>query len=60
MTEVMVIADDEARAEFVAADLLAQAEHSADAQAILVTTQPALAAAVWPKYNARAHCCRAP
>ncbi len=47
VTEVMVIADDEARAEFVAADLLAQAEHSPDAQAILVTTQPALAAAVF-------------
>jgi histidinol dehydrogenase len=45
-TEVMVIADDEARAEFVAADLLAQAEHSPDAQALLVTTHPALAGAV--------------
>lgn len=47
VTEVMVIADGEARAEFVAADLLAQAEHSPDAQAILVTTQAALAAAVF-------------
>jgi histidinol dehydrogenase len=46
VTEVMVIADDEARPEFVAADLLAQSEHSPDAQAILVTTQPAFAAAV--------------
>ena len=46
VTEVMVIADDEARPEFVAADLLAQAEHSPDAQAILVTTRSALAAAV--------------
>jgi histidinol dehydrogenase len=46
VTEVMVIADEEARAEFVAADLLAQAEHSPEAQAILVTTQPTLAAAV--------------
>jgi histidinol dehydrogenase len=46
VTEVMVIADDEARPAFVAADLLAQAEHSPDAQAILVTTQAALAAAV--------------
>src|SRR5258708_30834611 len=33
VTEVMVIADDGARADFVAADLLAPAEHSADAQA---------------------------
>ena len=47
VTEVMVIADEEARAEFVAADLLAQAEHSPDAQAILLTTSPALATAVF-------------
>jgi histidinol dehydrogenase len=46
VTEVMVIADDGARADFVAADLLAQAEHSADAQSILVTTSAALAEAV--------------
>jgi histidinol dehydrogenase len=46
VTEVMVIADDSARADFVAADLLAQAEHSPEAQAILVTTHAALAEAV--------------
>jgi histidinol dehydrogenase len=46
VSEVMVIADEEARANFVAADLLAQAEHSPEAQAILVTTEPALAGAV--------------
>ena len=46
VTEVMVIADDGARADFAAADLLAQAEHSPEAQAILVTTSPAFAAAV--------------
>lgn len=45
-SEVLVIADDSARADFVAADLLAQAEHSVDAQAILVTTSAALAQAV--------------
>ena len=43
VTEVMVIADHEARADFVASDLLAQAEHGADAQAILVTTSAVLA-----------------
>jgi histidinol dehydrogenase len=43
VTEVMVIADESARADFVAADLLAQAEHSADAQSLLVTTSAALA-----------------
>jgi histidinol dehydrogenase len=46
VTEVMVIADAEARPGFVAADLLAQAEHSPDAQALLITTSAALAAAV--------------
>jgi histidinol dehydrogenase len=44
-SEVLVIADETARAEFVAADLLAQAEHSTDAQALFVTTSGALAAA---------------
>jgi len=42
-SEVLVIADDSARAEFVAADLLAQAEHDVQAQAILVTTSRTLA-----------------
>jgi histidinol dehydrogenase len=45
VTEVMIIADGSARADFVAADLLAQAEHSPDAQAILLTSEPELAAA---------------
>jgi histidinol dehydrogenase len=44
-SEVLVIADASARAEFVAADLLAQAEHSADAQVVFVTTSSALAEA---------------
>lgn len=43
-SEVLVIADDSARADFVAADLLAQAEHSVDAQVLLVTTSGELAA----------------
>jgi histidinol dehydrogenase len=43
VTEVLVIADDGARADFVAADLLAQAEHSTEAQALLVTPSAALA-----------------
>lgn len=46
VTEVMVIADDGARADFVAADLLAQAEHSPEAQALLVTTSEELARSV--------------
>jgi histidinol dehydrogenase len=43
VTEVMVIADHTARADFVAADLLGQAEHGPDAQALLVTTSAVLA-----------------
>jgi len=43
VSEVMVIADDGARADFIAADLLAQAEHSPAAQALLVTTSGELA-----------------
>jgi len=46
VTEVMVVADTDAHAGFVAADLLAQAEHSPDAQALLVTPSRALAEAV--------------
>ncbi len=42
-SEVLVIADASARAEFVAADLLSQAEHGADSQAILLTTSAELA-----------------
>lgn len=37
-SEVLVIADQSASAEFVASDLLAQAEHGVDSQVILVTT----------------------
>lgn len=45
-SEVLVIADDSASAELVAADLLAQAEHDTQAQAILITPSAALAEAV--------------
>lgn len=37
-SEVLVIADETSNAKFVAADLLSQAEHGADSQAVLVTT----------------------
>lgn len=42
-SEVLVVADDTARPDFVAADLLAQAEHDGQAQAILVTSSRKLA-----------------
>jgi histidinol dehydrogenase len=45
-SEVLVIADASANPAWVAADLLAQAEHGAGAQSILVTTDPRLADAV--------------
>jgi histidinol dehydrogenase len=45
-SEVLVIADDSAQPAFVAADLLAQAEHDTRAQAILVTPSARLAQAV--------------
>lgn len=37
-SEVLIIADGSARADFIAADMLAQAEHDPDAVCILVTT----------------------
>ena len=42
-SEVLVVADDSADPSFVAADLLSQAEHGADSQAILLTDCAALA-----------------
>lgn len=42
-SEVLILADDSANAEFVAADLLSQAEHGADSQVILVTNSKNLA-----------------
>ena len=41
-SEVLVIADAGARPSFVAADLLAQAEHGPDSQVILITDAPSL------------------
>ncbi len=45
-SEVLVIADDTGNADWIAADLLAQAEHDASAQSILITDSPRLAADV--------------
>ncbi|WP_441230527.1 histidinol dehydrogenase [Tardiphaga sp. 215_C5_N2_1] len=42
-SEVLVIADDTANADWIAADLLAQAEHDANAQSILITDSERLA-----------------
>ncbi|MEB3205980.1 MAG: histidinol dehydrogenase [Vampirovibrionales bacterium] len=45
-SEVAIIADDTANAEWIALDLLAQAEHDPDARAILLTPSDALACEV--------------
>lgn len=45
-SEVFIVADDSANPAFVAADMLAQAEHDPEAGAVCVTTHPPLAEAV--------------
>jgi histidinol dehydrogenase len=45
-SEVLVVADSSADPDFVAADLLAQAEHGSDSQVVLVTDDESLADAV--------------
>ena len=45
-SEVLVIAQGDQHPDWLALDLLAQAEHDADAQSILITTDPALGHAV--------------
>lgn len=45
-SEVLVVADGSNDPEWIAADLLAQAEHDVSAQSILITDDPAFAAAV--------------
>ena len=45
-SEVLVIADDGANPQWIAADLLAQAEHDASAQALLITDSDEIAAGV--------------
>jgi histidinol dehydrogenase len=42
-SEVLIVADGEANADWVAADLLAQAEHDTSAQSILITNDASLA-----------------
>lgn len=55
-SEVLVIADETACARFVASDLLAQAEHSEDASAVLVTTSPDLAREVFGELETQLSC----
>ena len=50
-SEVAVIADDTAEPQFVASDLLSQAEHGPDSQVLLVTVSETLAANVQTEVN---------
>jgi histidinol dehydrogenase len=52
-SEVLVVADETASAEFVASDLLSQAEHGTDSQVVLVTTSDELADAVEAQVSAQ-------
>jgi histidinol dehydrogenase len=45
-SEVVIIADESARADYIAADLLAQAEHDEEASSVLLTDSDALASRV--------------
>ncbi|HET6602878.1 MAG TPA: histidinol dehydrogenase [Xanthomonadaceae bacterium] len=52
-SEVLVVADAGADPDFVAADLLSQAEHGADSQALLLSDAPALLDAVAGRIQAQ-------
>jgi len=53
-SEVMVLADSTANPAFVAADLLSQAEHGRDSQAILVCTDESIARRVYEEVERQA------
>lgn len=57
-TDILVIADDTADADFVAADLVSQAEHDELAAAVLVTDSPAFGEAVLGRLAARVEATR--
>ncbi|UYQ71595.1 histidinol dehydrogenase [Pelagibacterium flavum] len=59
-SEVLIIADGSANPAWVAADLLAQAEHGAGAQSILLTTDPVLARSVFAEVERQLATLRAP
>lgn len=52
-SEILIVADDTANPEYAAADMLSQAEHDRIASAILLTTSPALADAVYEAVDRR-------
>lgn len=52
-SEILILADENARADFVAADLLSQAEHDEEAVTILATPSERIAKAVKDELNKR-------
>ena len=52
-TEIIILADDSANPDYVAADLISQAEHDTIAAAVLVTTSKTLAASVQERVKIR-------
>ena len=54
-SEVAVLADASSRPDFVAADLLSQAEHGADSQVLLVTVDASLAKRVQDEVESQLH-----
>jgi histidinol dehydrogenase len=57
-TEILIVADDSADADLVAADLVSQAEHDEQASAVLVTTSEELARRVVDRIASRARSTR--
>jgi len=57
-SEVVVVADAAADPDWIAADLLAQAEHDPMARAVLITDAPALAPRVERRWQRGSPCCR--
>lgn len=57
-TDILIIADDSADADFVASDLVSQAEHDELAAAVLVTDDAAFADRVRERLAVRAHATR--
>ena len=55
-SEIVIVADESARADWIAADMLAQAEHDKAASAVLVTWAEGLAEAVSAEIEAQLSC----
>jgi len=55
-SEILIVADDSARADFIAADLLSQAEHDEQAVPILVTCSEKLARDVMKELEKQSSC----